>query len=156
MPQRLAMRGVLWFWLKLWIRWRYPAVPSLRPERLQTILAGSSAGDWWIIDARTAAEFDVSCLPGAVPIGEAGQVPLPGPPDPTGGERPILVTCSVGVRSAAMVNQLRQRGFHKAVNLEGGLFEWVNRGHQLVHGGHPTTQVHPFNRLWGLLLEPRR
>ena len=63
---------------------------------------------------------------------------------------------AVGVRSAAVVKRLRQRGFRKAVNLEGGLFEWVNQGHQLVHEGLPTTLVHPFNRFWGLLLKPHR
>jgi len=55
-----------------------------------------------------------------------------------------------------VVKRLRERGFQKAVNLEGGLFEWVNQGHQLVHEGLPTTLIHPYNRLWGLLLKPHR
>ena len=150
------MKGFVWFWLRQWIRFRYPGTPSIRPDRLQKILAMQRAGDCLILDARTAAEFNVSCLPGAVLFVDGGEVPVPGPPGKASRERPILVCCSVGVRSAAVVNQLRQRGFRKAVNLEGGLFEWVNQGHQLVHEGQPTTLVHPFNRFWGLLLKPRR
>ena len=146
----------VWFWLKQSIRLRYPSVPSIRPDRLQKILAMQQAGDWLVLDARTTAEFNVSCLPGAVLIGDGEEIPLSGPLGNAPRERPILVCCAVGVRSAAVVKRLRKRGFRKAVNLEGGLFEWVNQGHQLVHEGQPTTLVHPFNRFWGLLLKPHR
>lgn len=145
----------MWFCLKQWIRLRYRA-PSILSDCLQRTLALQRPGDWLILDARTAAEFKLSCLPGAVRFAQAGETPIPGPLDQACREQPIVVCCSVGLRSAAVVNQLRRRGFGKAVNLEGGLFEWVNRGHQLVHGGQPTTLVHPFNRLWAWLLKPQR
>jgi len=61
-----AMQSFVWFWLKQWIRLRYSSVPSIRPDRLQKILAMHQAGDWLVLDARTTAEFNVSCLPGAV------------------------------------------------------------------------------------------
>jgi rhodanese-related sulfurtransferase len=151
-----AMQSFVWFWLKQWIRLRYSSVPSIRPDRLQKILAMQQADDWLVLDARTTAEFNVSCLPGAVLIGDGEEIPRSGPLGNASMERPILVCCAVGVRSAAVVKRLRERGFRKAVNLEGGLFEWVNQGHQLVHEGQPTTLVHPFNRFWGLLLKPHR
>ncbi len=150
------MNGFMWFWLKLWIRLRYSSVPSIRPDQLHKILVEHQAGDWLILDARTAAEFKLSGLPGAVLLGDGEQIPVSGSLGRFSKERPILVCCAVGVRSAAVVNRLRRRGFRKAVNLEGGLFEWVNQGHQLVHEGQPTTLVHPFNRFWGLLLKPQR
>jgi rhodanese-related sulfurtransferase len=150
------MRDFVWFWLRQWIRFRYPGTPTIRSDDLPTILAMQRAGDWLILDARTEAEFKVSSLPGAVLFADGGEVSVPGAPGKASREQPILVCCSVGVRSAAAVQQLRQRGFRKAVNLQGGLFEWVNQGHQLVHEGQPTTLVHPFHRFWGLLLKPRR
>jgi len=109
-----------------------------------------------VLDARTTAEFNVSCLPGAVLIGDGEEMLRSAPLGNAARERPILVCCAVGVRSAVVVKRLRERGFRKAVNLEGGLFEWVNQGHQLVHEGLPTTLVHTFNRFWGLLLKPHR
>jgi len=151
-----VMQSFVWFWLKQWIRVRYSSVPSIRSDRLQKILAMQQAGDWLVLDARTTAEFNVSCLPGAVFIGDGEEIPHSAPLGNASRERPILVCCAVGVRSAAVVKRLRERGFRKAVNLEGGLFEWVNKGHQLVHEGLPTTLVHPFNRFWGLLLKPHR
>jgi rhodanese-related sulfurtransferase len=151
-----AMQSFVWFWLKQWIRVRYSSVPSIRPDRLQKILAKQQADDWLVLDARTTAEFNVSCLPGAVLIGDGEEMLRSGPLGNAARERPILVCCAVGVRSAVVVKRLRERGFRKAVNLEGGLFEWVNQGHQLVHEGLPTTLVHPFNRFWGLLLKPHR
>jgi rhodanese-related sulfurtransferase len=150
------MKDFVWFWLKQWIRLRYPYTPFIHSDCLQQTLATQRPGDWLILDARTAAEFNVSCLPGAVRIADGGEIPVLGPLGQACRERPIVVCCSVGLRSAAVVNKLRQLGFRKAVNLEGGLFEWVNQGHQLVHEGRPTTLVHPFNRFWGLLLKPYR
>jgi len=40
-----AMQSFVWFWLKQWIRVRYSSVPSIRPDRLQKILAMQQAGD---------------------------------------------------------------------------------------------------------------
>ncbi|MCP9772726.1 rhodanese-like domain-containing protein [Synechococcus sp. Tobar12-5m-g] len=109
-----------------------------------------------ILDARTAAECHVSGLPGAVRIADGGKIPGLGSLGEASLEKPIVVCCSVGLRSAAVVNRLQQLGFRRAVNLEGGLFEWVNHGHQLVHGDQATKRVHPFNRFWGLLLNRNR
>ncbi|WP_369820042.1 rhodanese-like domain-containing protein [Synechococcus sp. 1G10] len=133
----------MWFWLKQWIRLRYPSALCIRSDDLQRTLAIQRPGDWLIPDVRTAAEFNVSCLPGAVQQADGGEIPALGPLGEASLEHPIVVCCSVGLRSAAVVDQLRQRGFRRAVNLEGGLFEWVNQGHQLVHGGRPTMRVHP-------------
>ncbi|MCP9916954.1 rhodanese-like domain-containing protein [Cyanobium sp. ATX 6F1] len=150
------MNGFVWFCLKQWIRLRYPSAPSIRSDELQRALAIQRPGDWVILDARTAAEFNVSHLPGAVLLADGGELLGLAPSKEASLEQPIVVCCSVGLRSAAVVNELQQRGFRRAVNLEGGLFEWVNHGHQLVQGGRPTTEVHPFHRFWGLLLKPRR
>ena len=73
------MQSFVWFWLKQWIRLRYSSVPSIRPDRLQKLLAMQQAGNWLVLDARTTAEFNVSCLPGAVLIGDGKEIPHSGP-----------------------------------------------------------------------------
>ena len=68
-----AMQSFVWFWLKQWIRVRYPSVPSIRPDRLHKILAMQQAGDWLVLDARTTAEFNVSLdYPGGSAQSERG------------------------------------------------------------------------------------
>ena len=48
---------------------------------------------------------------------------------PTSGQ--VLVVCKVGGRSAQVTAFLQQKGFD-AVNLAGGLIEWVSAGRALV------------------------
>lgn len=150
------MNEFLWFWLKRWIRLRYPSAPYIHSADLQQILAIQQPGDWVILDARTSAEYNVSSLPGAVRLADGGDLLGLAPFKEASLEQPIVIYCSVGLRSAAVVKKLQQRGFNRAVNLEGGLFQWLNRGYHLINGDQPTIQVHPFNRFWGLLLKPRR
>jgi len=39
-------------------------------------------------------------------------------------------------------------------NLEGSLFKWANESRPLVdNSGSPTKLVHPYNNVWGRLLE---
>jgi 3-mercaptopyruvate sulfurtransferase SseA len=47
---------------------------------------------------------------------------------------------------------LEQAGIADVYNLEGGLFQWANEGRPIVRGSEQVHEVHPFNRIWGLLL----
>jgi len=143
---------VVFFCLKRWIWLRYPGVASIGADQLQRILAGDEGGDWLILDARTSAEFAFSRLPGAALLEAGDLIPVVGSITALARDRPIVVCCSVGVRSAARVHALRRAGFSRAVNLEGGLFQWVRQGRSLLRHGQPTLLVHPYNRLWGRLL----
>jgi rhodanese-related sulfurtransferase len=138
--------------LKQWIRLRYPAVSSIEAEQLEQILAGNEAADWLILDARSPAEFAFSHLGGAALVEADGLMADVGSIKKLPRDRSIVVCCSVGVRSAARVDELRRAGFSRAFNLEGGLFQWVHDGRTLLHDGEPTLLVHPCNRLWGRLL----
>ncbi len=105
--------------LKQWIRLRYPAVASIEAEQLERILAGDEAVDWLILDARTPAEFAFSHLGGAALVEADGLMAVVGSITTLPRDRPIVVCCSVGVRSAARVDQLRRAGFSRTFNLEG-------------------------------------
>lgn len=99
-----------------------------------------------LIDVRETEEFAVSHLPTAVNIRDADKVQYP--PD-----SPIVVYCSVGLRSAKFVKELQSIGFTKAQNLRGSIFEWGNRGYPLVRGNSGVESVHPYNKKWGVLLK---
>lgn len=55
-------------------------------------------------------------------------------------ERPVLVTCQIGQRSALATAFLRERGFDSH-NLEGGLEAWVAGGLSLVDVMNETGEV---------------
>jgi rhodanese-related sulfurtransferase len=66
---------------------------------------------------------------------------------------PIVVYCSVGVRSEKIGRQLIEAGFTHVQNLYGSLFEWVNQGYPVVDmTGQPTQKVHAYSPAWGMWL----
>jgi len=80
-------------------------------------------------------------------------------------EDPLTVVCycSVGYRSSALAQQLQyelkksdyQEMKSKLViyNLEGSIFKWANEGKDLEDNrGRKTVVVHPYNAIWGKLL----
>lgn len=48
--------------------------------------------------------------------------------------KPVVVVCASGGRSARAVAMLRKAGFEQAVNLSGGLKAWQDSGQPLVKG----------------------
>lgn len=103
-----------------------------------------------LLDVRTPAEFRVSHLAGARfvnydSVATAHFASLDR-------EQPIVVYCSVGVRSEQLGERLHALGFQHVRNLYGGLFEWVNEGHPMVNATGTTTDVHPYSTFWGIWL----
>lgn len=103
-----------------------------------------------LLDARAPAEYRVSHLEGAIRID-------PDRPDLSRLRAPhharVVVYCSVGWRSASVADALRRAGYRRVYNLEGGIFEWANRGLPVVRGSRPVRAVHPYDGTWGLLLD---
>jgi adenylyltransferase/sulfurtransferase len=77
-----------------------------------------------LIDVREPWEWAISHIPGAtlIPMGE-----VPSRLSEIDPNRPVLVHCAVGARSAKIVEALRQAGYAQALNLAGGIVEWTNR-----------------------------
>jgi rhodanese-related sulfurtransferase len=76
-----------------------------------------------LIDVREPWEWAQARIPGAVLIPK-GEVPQRLTEiDPS---RSVIVHCAVGGRSAEVVRMLRRSGYANAVNLRGGIIEWVN------------------------------
>jgi rhodanese-related sulfurtransferase len=104
-----------------------------------------------LLDTRAPQEFAVSHLRGARWVG-FDQFSLAAVRD-LPKDTPVVVYCSVGLRSEKIGERLRQAGYTNVRNLYGGLFEWVNEGNAAVAAGDtPTTRVHPFSPGWGVWL----
>jgi sulfur-carrier protein adenylyltransferase/sulfurtransferase len=95
---------------------------------LATMLEEREAGqrDFVLIDVREPAEAEIVSIPGAtlIPKGEftsgAALATMPQ-------EKPIVVHCKTGVRSAEVLAVLKTAGFADAVHVGGGVVAWVNQ-----------------------------
>lgn len=97
-------------------------VPLITPHELKDRL---DAGDrFYLLDVREPHEWEISNLEslGAVLIPKGEVLNQMGQLD-TADE--IVVYCRTGVRSADVIRQLRQHGFGKLLNLEGGINRWA-------------------------------
>ncbi|MGD1847411.1 MAG: rhodanese-like domain-containing protein [Salibacteraceae bacterium] len=122
-----------------------PEVPVTRIAELATLKGAV------LLDARAQEEYTTSHLPEARWFGypEMQTDALAG----LAKDQPIVVYCSVGVRSERMALKLRELGYTKVSNLYGGLFAWVNKGLPVLDArNQPTRQVHAYNRMWGVWL----
>jgi rhodanese-related sulfurtransferase len=76
--------------------------------------------DFQLIDVRETFEYETSNLDGEnIPLGgllvEIEKVAT---------DKPVIMQCRSGQRSAAAVMQLEQRGFTNVYNLKGGILAW--------------------------------
>ena len=132
---------------------RFPNVRWVDAETLEGWMKGSVASDLILFDVRNSEEQEVSQLRGAEQLDAKHPdiAALEIPEDAT-----VVVYCSVGYRSAAIIEDLNRAGIRNVYNLEGGLFDWVNHDRPVYRGEQRVEEVHPFNRLWGLLLRKDR
>jgi rhodanese-related sulfurtransferase len=100
----------------LWNLWRALA-GKVAPAAARDLVAGGAL----LLDVRTAGEFAAAHLPGAmnVPVqvleerlGELGHK-----------ERPVVLYCASGIRSATAARLLKAAGFHDVHDL-GGMSRW--------------------------------
>jgi rhodanese-related sulfurtransferase len=130
------------------VRRDFPAAQPVSGAELAAMLAGPDKP--LLIDVRTAEEFALSHLPGAVRCDNADDaVAL----SKRAGR--IVLYDSTGARSAKLAEILARRGVREVAYLGGGIFQWANGERPLVDGDeNAATKVHPYNRFWGRLLKP--
>lgn len=126
------------------VRNTYPDVPIISTEALAAALNGPVESRPVVIDCRQEVEFAVSHLPGA--IRDGGDRPIP--PDV-----PLVLYCSVGVRSSERARALMATGRSDVLQLDGSIFRWAIEHRPMEDAaGKPTSCVHPYDRNWGRLL----
>jgi len=106
-----------------------------------------------LLDAREPKEFNVSHIKNAVFVGYTNFKPkkvLKQIPDKNA---PIVVYCSIGVRSEDIAERLLKKGYTNVTNLYGGIFEWKKKNQPVFDKDNKSTnKVHAFDKFWGKLL----
>jgi rhodanese-related sulfurtransferase len=157
-----VLRSLAWVLVQYWIRLKFPHVKHISTAELAQRLEQSQFPRPLLLDARTLEEFEISHLPHAQRVAaDLAQFKTTA----IASDTPIVVYCSVGYRSARLAQQLQAIGYANVMNLEGSLFEWVNTGQPVYRTEslqrepfsieQVTQNVHPYNSVWGLLLNGR-
>lgn len=95
---------------------------EIEVERLSEMLRGGEAVT--VLDVREPWEVGICGLPGSLDVplatlpGRVGELPK---------DRPLVVMCHHGGRSAQATMWLRRNGFDNAANLSGGIDAWARR-----------------------------
>jgi sulfur-carrier protein adenylyltransferase/sulfurtransferase len=101
---------------------------TISVRQLEEMLAERDSGDrdFLLIDVREPAEYEIVSIPGAqlIPKNEfvsgAALADLPQ-------DRPIVVHCKSGIRSAEVLAVLKGAGFADSVHVGGGVVAWVDQ-----------------------------
>ena len=103
-------------------------VPQMTSRELATALLTDSVS---VVDVRGAAEWEAGHLPNVpnIPLGylvdHIGELPT---------DRPLVVHCQSGARSAIAASVLRAKGMKSVVNLVGGFADWQAVGNPVERG----------------------
>ena len=98
------------------------AIPEISPHELKRKM---DAGEQFeLIDVREPFEYEIARIDGSklIPLGEITERI-----NELERERPIILHCHSGKRSAEAVQLLQTRGFTKIYNLEGGIDAWSDQ-----------------------------
>jgi rhodanese-related sulfurtransferase len=153
----IAKKILVGFLVPLFILWVFRGsiytlfVPKIYSSKVKLAQAEELDAYKVIFDTRSIDEFRISHIEGAQYLGfddfESNfnsSIPK---------DEPILVYCSVGYRSEIIALKLKNMGYTRVLNLNGGIFGWLNKGNKLVNlDGTTTENIHPYNNFWGFWL----
>jgi rhodanese-related sulfurtransferase len=149
----IAGRGVAFEAVRRLTARKFPEVQWIDRGELARWREDSTRPQPLLLDARTTPEYQVSHLKDALLMDprRPSLRPLAGRAKDT----PIVVYSSVGYRGARLAYWLMAQGYSNVRDLSGSIFQWANEDRPLFREGRPTTEVHPYDRRWGLLLDSR-
>ncbi|MDC7994239.1 rhodanese-like domain-containing protein [Altibacter sp. HG106] len=127
-------------------RYNTRSVPYISVEALRMF---QQQGNRVVLDTRERNEYEVSHIQNATFVGfsdfseaEIDSI-LPNK------ETPIVVYCSLGIRSEEIAEKLKKAGYTQVENLYGGIFEWKNKGYPVVNSeNQPTDSIHGYSKSW--------
>ncbi len=127
------------------------SVPYISVEELKMLKEKEQV---YLFDAREAKEHAVSRIPSATLVGfsefseELITARFPAK------DSLIVVYCSLGIRSEEIAEKLVKAGYSNVRNLYGGIFEWKNKGYEVVDkAGNITDSVHTVSGTWAKWLK---
>lgn len=130
------------------------SIPYISVDSLAAILEKSSVSSYdnkkiLLFDTREEKEFQISHIQDANFVGYDNFNILQTLKKHPNKETPIVVYCSLGIRSEDIGEQLKKVGYSTVFNLYGGIFEWKNQGNPVYTSNHQeTNKVHTFNHEW--------
>lgn len=102
-----------------------------------------------LLDAREQKEFDISHIKNAIPVGFNKFDKSKITKRVNDKNTPIVVYCSIGVRSEKIGEKLLKLGYKNVHNLYGGIFEYKNEDGKVINNQNKVTDsVHTYNKSW--------
>ena len=124
------------------------SVPYISVDQLK-----ESPANYLILDTRKREEYDVSHIPGAIWVSEKMNDSIYAFAKAQK-DKPIVVYCSVGIRSEDFGESLQKNGFTNVHNLYGSIFSWKDKGFTLENKKSITTDsVHTYDKYWAKYLK---
>lgn len=125
------------------------SIPYITVEEL------SKKKNFVLLDSREKVEFETSHIQNASFVGydtfKLKKIKKLLPKDKN---EPIVVYCSLGIRSEDVAEKLKKAGYTNVYNLYGGIFEWKNKDNPVIDTkGNETENVHTFNEDWSIWLK---
>jgi len=145
--------SVTWDAVFAWIQRDWPEVSQMSSRELAQRMAANSGVTPLLIDVRTHEEYEVSHLPGAIWSETPSQIASV--VRAASDQKPVVLYCSVGVRSSRAAAKLMESRRSNVFNLQGSIFQWANEGRPLMANGRVVHVVHPYSERWGVLLNPQ-
>ena len=135
------------------VSWQFPQVQHLQAEDLQDL---KDSQDIVIFDVRSKEEFEQSHIENAIWISpDTDSATFESYYGSISTRKTLVFYCSLGRRSSALVNRLVQDDVFTdplvVHNLQGGLFNWVNKGFTISG-----ESVHPFSWYWEPVIHESR
>jgi rhodanese-related sulfurtransferase len=122
------------------------SIPYISVEGLRALQIN---GEIVILDTRETSEFEVSSISGAKCVGFNDFSVEDISAEIKDKKQPIIVYCSLGIRSEEIGEKLEKAGYTNVQNLYGGIFEWKNKGYPVLNQNNTETDsVHTFSKSW--------
>ena len=102
-----------------------------------------------ILDSRELNEYQVSHIESAILVGYDTFSVEEVSDTISNKETPIVVYCTLGIRSEMIAAKLQKAGYSDVKNLYGGICEWKNKKYKVIDSTQQTTNnIHTFSKEW--------
>ena len=150
---RLAYLPWRWERTKEDLRRRFPGVQHVDAKDLQEWFAKGGEAKPVLLDVRAKANFDFSHLPHARHMAPSDTPAALGISEKS--DQSLVVYDEVGEGAFAVAESLTKRGYPRVQVIEGGIFDWANRGLPLDGPGGATGKVRAGESKYSPLLKRR-
>ena len=124
MKFRIAILALLVFSITSCLKTKTEGVMVLNPENFEQKIESS---DVQLVDVRTPEEFAEGHIPNAINININGN-DFESETSKLDKEKPVMVYCKMGGRSAKAASNLKEQGFKDISDLDGGITSWKEAG----------------------------